>query len=337
MAVFLVIGLLLAPLLYKPTLGSANTEQGVFGGPTDKIPGRSSVIFETASAFSDGRAYSSIESPPQETGVRSDVLPGALDDGDSDFGQSSSRESLLVYRIQKGDTISGIASYFGVSLDTIVNANPSIRGRFLVPGDELKILPTSGSVYLTREGDTLESIADQFNVPEDRISKFNKSINFSSLGAAVSIVIPGVRGYIAQRNSSLPNFSNYFVIPAQGFNWGKLHHYNAVDIANSCGTPIVASAEGLVVPDESFGDGGGCSTDYAGCNGGYGSFVLIEHPFGDSVRTRYAHLSKILVGIGDYVKQGQEIGRMGDTGHVDGTTGCHVHFEVYGAQNPFAK
>jgi murein DD-endopeptidase MepM/ murein hydrolase activator NlpD len=117
-------------------------------------------------------------------------------------------------------------------------------------------------------------------------------------------------------------------MPAYGYDWGILHHYNAVDIAASCGTPVVAAAEGLVVPDDSFGDG------VDGWNGGYGSFVLIEHPFGDGVRTRYAHLGKALVSIGDYVKQGQEIGIMGDTGEA---TGCHVHFEVYGAQNPFAK
>jgi len=119
-----------------------------------------------------------------------------------------------------------------------------------------------------------------------------------------------------------------FIMPADGYNWGQLHHYNAVDISNKCGTPVRASAEGLVAPDENFGSGVG------GWNGGYGNFVLIEHPFGDGVMTRYAHLSKVLVNIGDYVKQGQEIGIVGETGDA---TGCHVHFEVYGAENPFAK
>jgi murein DD-endopeptidase MepM/ murein hydrolase activator NlpD len=124
------------------------------------------------------------------------------------------------------------------------------------------------------------------------------------------------------------SFNSSFIVPADGFNWGKVHHYNAVDISNKCGTPIRASAEGLVVPDENFGSGIG------NWNGGYGEFVLIEHPFGDGTRTRYAHLSKILVGVGDYVKQGQQIGIMGDTGDA---TGCHLHFEVYGAENPFIK
>ncbi len=90
----------------------------------------------------------------------------------------------------------------------------------------------------------------------------------------------------------------------------------------------MAAAEGLVVPDPQIPN----TTD--GWNDGYGNFVLIEHPFGNDVRTRYAHLEKVLVSIGDYVKQGEVIGLMGETGDA---SGCHVHFEVYGAQNPFAK
>ncbi len=128
--------------------------------------------------------------------------------------------------------------------------------------------------------------------------------------------------------TALPNLNSKFIMPAKGYDWGILHNYNAVDIANHCGTPVVAAAEGLIVPDPNITN----VTD--GWNDGYGNFVLIEHPFGDDVLTRYAHLEKALVQIGSYVKQGQEIGLMGETGDA---TGCHVHFEVIGAHNPFAK
>lgn len=326
MAVFLGLGLVLCPLFYNSSAGLPSAERGVLGGPINQFFRPSGIVLETASAFSETGGPSTGESYPQDV-LEFGVLPGALEEGGNDFEQSS-RENLLVYRVQKGDTLSGIASYFGVSLDTIINANQSVREKMLIPGDELKILPISGSVYITRDGDTVESIAERFNVPEDNVLKFNKSINFNYLGAGVSIVIPGVRGYTAQNKNSLPNFNSNFIIPSQGFNWGKVHHYNAVDISNSCGTLVVASAEGLILPDDSFGDG------KSGRNGGYGNFVLIEHPFGDSVRTRYAHLSKVSIDIGDYVKQGQEIGIMGDTGDA---TGCHVHFEVYAAQNPFVR
>ncbi|TSC82507.1 MAG: Peptidase M23 [Parcubacteria group bacterium Gr01-1014_20] len=122
---------------------------------------------------------------------------------------------------------------------------------------------------------------------------------------------------------------DYFTKPAQGYNFGKVHGNNAVDIANSCGTIVLASAEGLVVPDKNYPDG------ETGWNGGYGSFVLVEHPSG--AKTRYAHLEKTSVEVGDFVKQGQKIGVMGSTGNVHGVTGCHLHFEVLGAANPFVK
>lgn len=121
----------------------------------------------------------------------------------------------------------------------------------------------------------------------------------------------------------------YFIQPASGKNWGVLHDHNAVDIANSCGTPVIAAAEGTIVSDSSLGTG------ESGWNGGYGRFILIKHPNG--TKTRYAHLSKIEVAVGGEVEQGQEIGKIGNTGHVDGVTGCHVHFEVIGGANPFVR
>lgn len=113
----------------------------------------------------------------------------------------------------------------------------------------------------------------------------------------------------------------YFILPTQGFNWGKLHPQNAVDIANSCGAPAVASAQGLVTD---------LSLD--SWSTGYGHYVVLAHPNG--MKTHYAHLDQILVSLGQYVKQNDLIGTVGRTGDA---TGCHVHFEVEGAANPFAR
>ncbi len=122
-------------------------------------------------------------------------------------------------------------------------------------------------------------------------------------------------------SSKLKDLRNYFVRPAQGWNWGILHDHNAVDIANACGTPVKAAAEGMVV--EAQADG---------WNGGYGEYLVLEHPNG--TRTRYAHLRSIQAEVGNYLKQGQVLGLMGETGEA---TGCHLHFEVEGAKNPLAK
>lgn len=121
--------------------------------------------------------------------------------------------------------------------------------------------------------------------------------------------------------------SKYFIMPTTGLNWGKIHEDNGVDISNSCGTPVYAAADGAVIPDPTLR-----LNDWSG---GYGKFVLIEHSNG--TRTRYAHLSKISVEVGDFVTKRQQIGLTGNTGKVDKATGCHLHFEVLGGENPFSK
>lgn len=332
MAVFLAGGLLTTGLVY-PSFRSPVpvVERGVLGGPT----GNSRSNETLGAAISGIRGVALVYA----NGGNGYVQIRGFSDGHSglvasltDPGQppGPTRDNLFIYKVQKGDTLSGIAAYFGISIDTVVNANPRIRANLIKPGDELSILPTSGAVYKTRDGDTLESISGYFGVPETEIARFNKSVNFGALGQNTPLVIPGVRNFslTSSRAGPLPSLTGYFAKPADGFNWGILHPHNAVDISNACGTPVYASAEGLVIPDENFGDGRGS------WNGGYGSFVLIEHPQGAGVRTRYAHLDKVSVEIGNYVKQGQQIGTMGQTGDA---TGCHVHFEVYGAENPFAK
>ncbi|MCC5657477.1 peptidoglycan DD-metalloendopeptidase family protein [Nostoc sp. XA010] len=105
-----------------------------------------------------------------------------------------------------------------------------------------------------------------------------------------------------------------------GMRWGRPH--KGIDVANSTGTPVVASAEGTI--------------EKAGWNkGGYGNLVQIRHPDGST--TRYAHNSKILVQPGQQVNQGETIALMGSTGH---STGPHTHFEIHpsgkGAVNPIA-
>lgn len=93
--------------------------------------------------------------------------------------------------------------------------------------------------------------------------------------------------------------------------------HKAIDYAAPSGTPIVASADGVVA--------------YADWKGGYGIDVEINHE--GSYRTLYAHLSRIAKGIknGVEVKQGQVIGYVGSTGI---STGPHLHFAMYRNGNP---
>ena len=240
-------------------------------------------------------------------------------------GVPFSRPGIIAYSVQQGDTLKIIADYFNISIQTIVWANPSVAQSRLYRGEKLVILPVSGVLYQVQQNDTWESIAALFNISLEQLRLANNDIKSSDLTVGTNLIIPGgepVGNYsLNLTRSSLPDLKGYFIMPTYGFNWGILHDHNAVDIANNCGTPVVASAEGLVI-----------DTASSGYNGGYGNYVLIEHPNG--VETRYAHLESLSVSIGDYVKQGQQIGLMGKTGDA---TGCHVHFEVLGAKNPFAK
>lgn len=92
-----------------------------------------------------------------------------------------------------------------------------------------------------------------------------------------------------------------------GPRWGRMHEGH--DWAGGKGTPVHATADGVVT--------------HAGRLGGYGNLIKIRHEFG--FETRYAHLSRIRVKVGQRVSRGERIGDMGNTGR---STGNHVHYEV---------
>lgn len=231
------------------------------------------------------------------------------------------RDGLLIYKVTSGDTLSRIAAEFGISVDTIISANPTATSRLKI-GQELAILPVQGALHVVEDGDTLDSIASRYAVPPDVITAANPGL---TLAPGSRVIVPGAkitRKSLASAANALPDLGSYFAVPAKGWNWGKIHGNNGVDIANACGTPILASAEGLAVTVESGGE----------WNGGYGNEIVLEHPNGK--RTRYAHNQDNLIAVGDYVNQGQQIATMGNNGN---STGCHLHFEVHNAKNPLAR
>ncbi|MDA5555649.1 M23 family metallopeptidase [Shimia sp. MMG029] len=92
-----------------------------------------------------------------------------------------------------------------------------------------------------------------------------------------------------------------------GMRWGRMH--KGTDFAARYGTPIHSTADGVVV--------------HAGWQSGYGRLVKIRHEHG--IETRYAHLAKIRVKVGQRVSRGDRIGDMGNSGR---STGTHLHYEV---------
>jgi murein DD-endopeptidase MepM/ murein hydrolase activator NlpD len=104
-----------------------------------------------------------------------------------------------------------------------------------------------------------------------------------------------------------PLKSAYRYTSGYGRRWGRMHY--GTDFAAPHGTPIYASADGVVV--------------HAGWASGYGRLIKIRHEFG--YETRFGHLSKIRVNVGQKVSRGERIGDMGNTGR---STGTHLHYEI---------
>ena len=103
-------------------------------------------------------------------------------------------------------------------------------------------------------------------------------------------------------------FTSSFGVRSDPFR-GTAAMHAGVDIPGALGTPIYATADGVI--------------SHAGRQGGYGNLVQINH--GRGIETRYGHLSKILVADNTRVRRGQIIGLMGSTGR---STGSHLHYEV---------
>jgi len=243
--------------------------------------------------------------------------------------ESRKRDQISIYVVREKDNLSSIAKMFGVSVNTIVWANDLKRNDLITPGQTLVILPISGVQYEVKKGDTIQSVAKQFKGDADEIISFNDLPANGTLAVGQTIVIPNGESYLVSsgiystnpyRGGGGPSYSSYYLRPISGGRKTQgLHGYNGVDLASYCGAPVMASASGRVIVSRSYG-----------WNGGYGLYVVISHTNG--TQTLYSHLSSAIVQQGWNVVQGQVIGYEGATGNA---TGCHVHFEVRGAANPF--
>ncbi|MFH0791697.1 MAG: peptidoglycan DD-metalloendopeptidase family protein [bacterium] len=272
-------------------------------------------------AVVSGNSIISCGSP--HTTVNSQVM--ASFSGDDNINLPK-RERIIEYIVRDGDDISSLAEKFQVSIDTILWANNLTKSARLKIGQSLIILPTTGVLYFVNGKDSVAIIARQFKADPQKIIEYNQLPEDGDIGAGDILIIPdGImppKTVIKQPSStSLPN--SYFLYPAPSsfVRTQKLHWYNAVDLANgSCGSPIYAAASG--------------SVQRSGYNRTSGNFVRIIH--GNGVVTYYGHMSTIIVSPNQAVSRGQIIGYVGNTGYTIGATGCHLHFGVYGAKNPFA-
>ncbi len=265
----------------------------------------------------------------------SDLLlkPGLYDVDEDGQQTSSQRNETVTYTVQLGDTISSIASRFGVTINTVLWANNLSANSIIRPGNDLKILPFSGLLYVVKSGDTLSKIASTYKIEVDDIAKSNNLSANDSLRIGQELILPGATRIVStparrvapavttpastpttsRPPASTQVSSDSMLWPTEGrritqyFSWA----HNGLDIANKVGTPIYAAEAGTV------------EIAATGWNGGYGNTIVINH--GGGKKTRYAHFHTLYVRVGDRVEKGETIGTMGSTGR---STGPHLHFEV---------
>jgi murein DD-endopeptidase MepM/ murein hydrolase activator NlpD len=236
-------------------------------------------------------------------------------------------DQIYLYTVRDGDTIGDVSKMYGVSANTILWANDLSSKSSLKAGQVLVILPVNGVKYTVKSGDTIESIAKKFKSHTENIIRFNELEG--KLAVGTEIIIPdGQMTSTAVSSTAVTSYPStnglilgYFIRPVVGgVKTQNLHGHNGIDIGAKIGTPIRAAAEGKVV-----------LARVGGWGGGYGNYVIIQHPNG--MQTLYGHMDRVDVSVGDSVEQGQTIGTVGNTGN---SSGPHLHIEVHkkGGTNP---
>ncbi len=259
---------------------------------------------------------------------------------------NETKEGEVTYTVKKGDSYYSIADEYGLSVDALMKLNPGYDPKILRVGDVLTI--SNAVPYLTVVNVERQRYVQDVPYPveyTDDASMYQGEYKVTSPGvygkADITANVTYINGteterqIVASATLSQP-VTEYQIrgtkerpswFPTGSFGWpcsgvitsyfgarntgirGASTYHEAIDIANSYGTPIYASDGGTVI--------------YAGWMGGYGYLVKIDH--GNGYVTYYGHNSSLLVSVGEHVHKGQQIARMGSTGV---SSGNHCDFRI---------
>ena len=262
------------------------------------------------------------------------------------------------YVVQTGDTLEKIAKKFNTTVLDLVSLNPTLKSLDKIPLGATLLVPDGarGRIEVLTPGTTLFDLANKYNLSVGELAQANGVASPLELKTGDLVLIPGVmanevyaqlekkreeerrlaaerRRRLAQaRRASRARVQQVSYRPGKtslkGFQWplkrfritsrygyrrlwvAGSNFHNGIDLAAPAGTPVYAAKSGRVI--------------YAGWGYYYGRYIRIDH--GGGVETRYAHLSRIAVRPGQYVKRGQVIGYVGASGR--GAYGVHLHFEI---------
>ncbi len=247
------------------------------------------------------------------------------------------KEKNKIYEVKSGDSLSVIAENYNTTVENLVAINENIDNEdsvirigdeltVTVPEPELSVITKEEKIYNEEyqaetqyiDNDswytTEQVVRQEASTGERNVVAMITNRNGKEAGREIihEEIIKKSQPAIIERGTKTPPT---YVKPISGgrftsgfkYRWGRMH--KGIDWACPVGTAVKASSAGTVVS--------------AGWASGYGYCVTISHS--DGRQTRYAHLSKILVSVGQSVSQGDKIALSGNTGR---STGPHVHFEI---------
>ncbi|MBR6485346.1 MAG: peptidoglycan DD-metalloendopeptidase family protein [Lachnospiraceae bacterium] len=254
------------------------------------------------------------------------------------------KEKSKIYEVVAGDSLSVIADKNNTTIDNLIALNPGVitSAKSLIrPGDEIKVNSPEPELSVMRTEEVYYE--ENYNKPIEYINNdewfTNESVvrrepveGFRKVVADVTyrndneesreiiyedVVVDAVAKVVERGTKVPPTYLKPISGGRMSSGFGKRKapkrgastYHKGIDWATPVGTAVYASSGGTVVR--------------AGWGSGYGNVVMIQHP--DGKETRYGHLSKVLVKVGQQVGQGQKIALSGNTGV---STGPHIHFEI---------
>lgn len=264
-----------------------------------------------------------------------------LDEAINTITQEKQKEVL--YEVQPGDSLSLIALVNDISMEELIDINPSLENEnsivrigdeltITVPEPELSFVRIEQQYYEENYEGEIEYVDndDWYTTDEetlqDPIAGFHKVVadieylNDREINRTIihEEIVAEATPKIVEKGTKIP--PTYYKPISGGWQssgFGKRNaptkgastYHKGIDWATPIGTAVMASASGTV--------------SRAGWGSGYGNVVYIDHA--DGRQTRYGHLSKVLVKAGQHVNQGEKIALSGNTGR---STGAHLHFEI---------
>lgn len=255
-------------------------------------------------------------------------------------------EEALEIEIQSGDNFWNLSKANNMSVSDLEILNPDINPDKIYPGDILVVRPLNPvlDVIIQFENTIIESIPFKVDNQKDSslytsqkyiiregvegekevlyditlLNGYQNSLEVKNehtikepvnalvrIGTKTTVSRGGRVNYGVVSGKRISSLYGWRIHPITG---RRLFH-DGIDIAANSGNGVYVYTDGRVIQ--------------AGWNGGYGLSILVDH--GNGLRTRYAHLSKIYVKVGQRIKTGARIGAIGSTGN---STGPHLHFEV---------